>query len=176
MNIIRSLSCRLIFSLILISGNLHLYGQAPYKVIFFLLEDCKICISYTQEIKTIQALFSRDSFQFEAVFPHPASTQEGIDLFLNEYELNIQNRLDQDQKIATNFNIHMVPEVLVLDNKTQRAIYQGRIDNSFVALGRKRPKPTQRDLYTCLMRLSEGQTLPYKRTKGFGCFLEMKND
>lgn len=176
MKLIGSLPCCLFISLAFIFGKPPLHSQAPYKVIFFLLEDCKICLSYTQEIKNLQGIFSKDSFHFEAVFPHPASSRESIEEFLKAYELQIPVQLDQKQVLSSAYKIKLVPEVLVLDIKTQKPVYLGRIDNSYAALGRKRPAPTERDLYDCLSHLSKGQVPKFRRTKGFGCFLEKKED
>lgn len=176
MKIFRSLAHSFMIFMVLVCGKTQLYGQAPYKVMFFLLEDCKICLSYTQEIKTLHEKFSKDSFEFEAVFSHPASSPEGIEIFLKDYDLQMVTIIDQAQLIASKHSIKLVPEVLVLDTRTQKPVYQGRIDNSYAALGRKRPAPTERDLFDCLSMLSRGEYPKYRRTKGFGCFLEKKED
>lgn len=174
--IFRSLAHSFMIFIVLVCGKTQLYGQAPYKVMFFLLEDCKICLSYTQEIKTLQEKFSKDSFEFEAVFPHPASTPEGIEAFLEDFDLQMATVMDQAQLIASKHSIKLVPEVLVLDTRNEKPVYQGRIDNSYAALGRRRPAPTERDLYDCLSMLSQGKIPDFRRTKGFGCFLEKKED
>lgn len=69
------------------------------------------------------------------------------------------------------FDITVMPEVVVYAEKTDKIIYQGRIDNLFAAIGKRRSKATEHDLRDCLLKIQKAETILPRKTEAFGCYL-----
>jgi hypothetical protein len=54
-----------------------------------------------------------------------------------------------------------------------KLLYDGRIDDLYASLGRKRPKPTVRDLRRTLDAIAKGKPVPVKHTEVVGCVMPM---
>ena len=61
--------------------------------------------------------------------------------------------------------------IFVINETQHQKLYQGRIDNLFVAIGKRRKKATTFDLKEVLKGIVSGQQLPYRKTAAIGCFL-----
>ena len=55
-------------------------------------------------------------------------------------------------------------------------VYRGRIDNLYADFGKKRAKPTRRDLRETLDALLAGKRLAKRTTKAVGCYIDFSND
>lgn len=143
-----------------------------FTVYFFILEDCKITQAYIPEINDLHKTFSSSRIEFKAVFSNPSSVPDSVYAFLDKYPLALDIIFDEDQMIAHRFNIRIMPEVIVYHHNKKQVIYQGRIDNWFVSLGKRRAKPTQRDLRNCLAQIHKGLVPVSYKTDAIGCFLE----
>jgi len=148
-----------------------LLSQSLYKVYFFLLEDCKISQAYISEIKRIEKEFANDSIQFTALFPNATSTKQTVETFNKKYKLPMPCKQDVQRMIADQYQISVLPEVVVINESLNQKLYQGRIDNLFVAIGKRRKKATEFDLKEVLKGIVSGQQLPYRKTAAIGCFL-----
>lgn len=148
-----------------------LLSQSQYKVYFFLLEDCKISQAYISEIKRIEKEFANDSIQFIAFFPNATSTEESVETFNKKYKLPMPCKLDLQRMIADQYQVSVLPEVVVINESRHQKLYQGRIDNLFVAIGKRRKKASEFDLKEVLQGIVSGQQLPFRKTVAIGCFL-----
>lgn len=142
------------------------------QIYFFLLEDCKITKAYIPEIRKIAQEYSTGNMDFKAVFSNPTSHPDSVYRFLDEYQLPMDIVFDEDQKLAQQFQIKVMPEVVVFHRKLRKVVYQGRIDNLFASLGKKRPNATRHELRDCLKALQTGNLPPFQKTEAIGCFLE----
>ncbi|MBK9107781.1 MAG: redoxin domain-containing protein [Saprospiraceae bacterium] len=150
-------------------------GDPEVQVYFFLLEDCKITKSYIPEIRKIADDYRGTSIDFKAVFSNPSSIPDSVYLFLDSYQLPMDVFFDEDQKLANEFQIRVMPEVVVVHRKLHKIIYQGRIDNLFASLGKKRARATTHELRDCLAALKQGIIPLPKKTEAIGCFLEKQS-
>lgn len=78
---------------------------------------------------------------------------------------------DVQRMVADQYQISVLPEVVVINETQHQKLYQGRIDNLFVAIGKRRKKATTFDLKEVLKGIVSGQQLPYRKTAAIGCFL-----
>ncbi|MBK6545101.1 MAG: hypothetical protein WAS55_04940 [Saprospiraceae bacterium] len=161
----------LAFTIVSLSIFIKLYGQSPFKVYFFLLEDCKISKAYIPEIRKLIKEFECDSIHFKAYFPNPSSEQTLVNEFVRIYKPGMDCMLDAQQLMAKKFDITVMPEVVVYAEKTDKIIYQGRIDNLFAAIGKRRSKATEHDLRDCLLKIQKAETILPRKTEAFGCYL-----
>lgn len=157
--------------LIMLSLSFQLIAQNHYQVYFFLLEDCKITQAYIPEIRKLHAEFESDSIEFKAFFPSPSSDQNLVKTFFDEYQPGITCVLDDNQVMAKKFDITVMPEVVVYQDHINKIVYQGRIDNWFAGLGKRRAKATKHELRDCLNKIQKAQAIQYLKTEAVGCYL-----
>ncbi len=154
-----------------IGSVLLLYSQNHYQVYFFLLEDCKITQAYIPEIKKLHAEFESDSIEFKAFFPSPSSDENLVKTFFDDYHPGLTCVIDDNQKMAKKFDISVMPEVVIYQENINKVLYQGRIDNWFAGLGKRRAKATKHELRDCLIKIQKAQAIQAQKTEAIGCYL-----
>lgn len=152
--------------------GLSLTAQDHIKVCFFLLEECKITQAYIPDINSIHKDFSNDRFEYHAYFSSPASDRNDAQVFADRYNLAIPIEMDSTQFWAKKFDITVMPEVVVYNIKLDQIVYQGRIDNLFAKIGKRRSRATQTDLRDALNSILKGIPIAVPKTTPIGCFLE----
>jgi peroxiredoxin len=135
----------------------------------FLLDDCKICKSYTLKINALYEQYS-DCVEFVGVFPNIASTPQEIIDFKEIYSIKFDLIEDFDKTLAKKLEASITPEVFLL-NPLQEVIYQGRIDDEFVQVGKRRKHITSTDLQNALQAFKENLPIAVKKTQAIGCFI-----
>ena len=80
--------------------------------------------------------------------------------------------MDSTQFWAKKFDIKVMPEVVVYNINLDQIVYQGRIDNLFAKIGKRRSRATQNDLRDALNSILKGIPIAVPKTTPIGCFLE----
>ena len=83
--------------------------------------------------------------------------------------------LDHGHKLTRLAEAKVTPEAAVFNSKGL-LVYRGRIDNLYAGFGKKRFKPTKRDLRDILDALLDGKLLTKQTTKAVGCYIDFSND
>jgi len=143
----------------------------PIAVLVFLSPDCPISISQSLELKALEEEFKT---QVEFTYYFPLSEKEKgenreflVKMGLNEKAIGTQAwEKSQELKATT------MPEVFVF--KEERLAYRGRIDNSFVALGKRRRAGIERELYLILTELNSAPFRSFESTPPIGCLIPTK--
>ncbi len=148
--------------------------KADFIVYIFLMEDCKICQSYTPTLKELHQTFAREGFDFIGVFPNASSSPESMLSFQKTYALPFPVKLDTGNKISRALGARLTPEVFVVDNASNKILYQGRIDNAFFKLGQKRRVITTHELQDALEALKRKQPVAVAKTEAVGCFITLR--
>jgi hypothetical protein len=65
----------------------------------------------------------------------------------------------------------VTPEAVVL-GKGGEVLYRGRIDDNYLAFGKKRAAARQHDLSDALDAIAAGQTVKEKETQAIGCVIQ----
>ncbi|MGH7453690.1 MAG: redoxin domain-containing protein [bacterium] len=146
-------------------------SKADFTVYIFLMEDCKICQSYTPTLKALYQTYAPDGFDFIGVFPNASSRQESILSFQKTYALPFPVKLDIDNKISRVLGARLTPEVFVVDKASNKVLYRGRIDNAFFKLGQRRSVITTHELQDALAALKRKQPVAVAKTEAVGCFI-----
>lgn len=159
--------------LLLLAGVATAQSDRPerFSVYFFLLEDCKISQAYTPILKQLFSNYSNDSIRFYGLFPNPISSETGAEAFKQKYKLPFPCTTAQANATARRLRIEVTPEVVVLENGTQQVLYQGRIDNLFERVGKRRKVVTVRELEDALKAIRQNREPLIKRTQAVGCIL-----
>jgi peroxiredoxin len=139
------------------------------KLYIFLLDDCNICQSYTLKINELYEQYS-ECVEFVGVFPNIASTPQEINDFKEKYSIKFELIEDFDKTLAKKLEASITPEVFLL-NPLQEIIYQGRIDDEFVQVGKRRKHITSSDLKNALQAFQENLPIAVKKTQAVGCFI-----
>lgn len=175
-------------SLLLLSTYLFNYIQlndasngalAPEKiatVYIFMSETCPICKSLTPEIKKIESKYKKQGVEIIMVFPNiTISTDTDIQKFREKFKITSKAIMDTNQELTKQFGATITPEVFVIENKTERIIYSGKVNDEFVALGKRKRTGINHYLETVLEDFINGTPNSISSTKAVGCFIIKEN-
>ena len=148
--------------------------KSKYTVYYFLGEDCRICEYYTPEMNRLDSLYGGEDFQFLGLFPSRYSTKKGIAAFKEKYKVQIPLKLEYFATKTKAFGVTITPEVVVFNNETESIVYRGRIDDSYVRVGKRRRVILERDLESLLVQLQNGTEPDYIETQAIGCYITFR--
>ena len=140
-------------------------------VYLFLGEECIISQYFTQQLNELHAEFSSEKLAFVGLFPNPSSSTEKMAAFRQKYGLAFPLKLDVLQRKMDEFGVAVTPEVVVFDHRSQQVVYQGRIDNTFFRVGKRRAVTTTAELRDVLLALRQKQGVEVPETPAVGCFI-----
>jgi len=144
------------------------------SVYYFLAEDCVICQQYTSYLNTLFHEYAGEEVEMIGYFPNSFSKKQKIAAFQQKYQVAMPLKTDYFQTKAQQFQIRVTPEVVVFDHVNQLVLYQGRIDNTFYKLGRRRRVTTTNDLEEVLIAWKKGEPITPQRTEPIGCLITQK--
>jgi thiol-disulfide isomerase/thioredoxin len=142
--------------------------QPQVKVYVFTTTDCPISNRYAPEINRLAQKFS-DRVKFVLVYPVAADSPELIRDHQKKYGYLLESIRDTSHQLVKQTGVTVTPEVAVMIG--ERMVYRGRIDDRYIALGKDRPQPTQRDLEATLDALVAGKRVARRETQAVGCIL-----
>ena len=161
-----------------VKGKQH----APFKsektkavVFVFMLRDCPVSNVYAPELTRIHKEYSAKGVALYLVHPDRDTNAKSAIAHAKEYKLIAPVVLDHDHKLTRLAEAEVTPEAAVFDAKG-RLVYRGRIDNLYAGFGKKRFKPTKRDLRDTLDALLAGKRLAKRTTEAVGCYIDFSND
>ena len=161
-----------------INGKSHApFASAKTKavVFLFLLRDCPVSNVYAPELTRIHREYSGKGVSLYLVHPDRDTDAKAAKAHAIEYKLTAPLVLDHDHKLTRFAGAEVTPEAAVFDGKGL-LVYRGRIDNLYADFGKKRAKPTRRDLRETLDALLAGKRLAKRTTKAVGCYIDFSND
>jgi peroxiredoxin len=141
-------------------------------VYVFLHDDCLISQFYTLELTRLYNTYRAQKVGFVGYFPNSTSTSEQIDSFATDYKITFPLLPDYTKEHTRKFGITVTPEVAVWDHRSDQMIYRGRIDDSYVRVGKRKTHPQNRDLENIidswLLNQNSGTLV---QTQAIGCFI-----
>jgi len=141
----------------------------------FLLDDCPICIQYTSTINDLHNEYG-SQVSFVGYFPNFSSKKSKIDTFKNKYNLDFPLYTDYYKTQAKKYNAQVTPEVILYNNTKNVIIYQGRIDNKFYKLGRRRNVVTEHNLKEAILNTLNNQPVEQPFVEPIGCFINYSDN
>ena len=145
--------------------------QSGTVVYVFLMEDCPISQSYTPLLQQLHQNYAKSGFEFIGVFANASSTEETMQAFQKKYALPFPLTLDADNKIFHSLGAQITPEVFVVNKASKKILYQGRIDDTYFGLGRRRGVTTSHDLREALEAIKAGRPVAVAKTAAIGCLI-----
>jgi thiol-disulfide isomerase/thioredoxin len=164
---LKKISLSFYFSILFILGQAQ---DKAYTVKLFLLDDCVICQSYTPLLNNLHEEFKAE-FEFIGYFPNFRSKANGIKNFEEKYAINYELKTDYFKKETNSYNVKITPEVVVVDNANGNVLYQGRIDDEFISIGRRKRIVASNDLANALYQIRNGYPIVTAKTESVGCFI-----
>jgi hypothetical protein len=138
-------------------------------VLVFLRRDCPASSRYAPVIQQISTQHERDA-SFWLVFPDKAETPQSIHNYLREYAYHLPALRDPDHALVKLAQVQITPEAAVF-NRNHQLIYDGRIDNWYLDLGRARLAPTTHELADALDAALAGKMPAANQIRGVGCYI-----
>ena len=141
-------------------------------VYVFLHDDCLISQFYTLELTRLYETYHTQKVGFVGYFPNSSSTSEQIAAFGNDYKIAFPLLPDYAKDLTHKFGITVTPEVAVWDHRSDQLIYRGRIDDSYVRVGKRKIHPQSRDLENIITSWLMGENQEtLVQTQAIGCFI-----
>jgi hypothetical protein len=140
------------------------------KVFIFILHDCPIANQYQPAIRRLAEEFKNQGVRFHLIHADPDTTDEQAQKHASNFQIESPVYLDPKHELVRQLEATVTPEAVVLD-ATNTKVYQGRINNLYFKLGRKRFRPTEHDLADALKALLEGKPIKKAKTTAIGCYI-----
>lgn len=150
------------------------FDGAETTVFVFTAVDCPISNRYAPEISRLFEKFSQQNVAFWLVYPSPDETPEMIRKHLEDFSYPIPVLRDIRHTLVEQTRAEVTPEAAVF-NGTGELVYRGRIDNWYVAFGKRRPAPTVHDLQEAVEAILKGQPVARATTPAVGCYIPSLN-
>ena len=138
------------------------------RVIALLDPGCPIAHYGLTALRECHEMYAPMGVHFEGYVPNRLATKESVAAYRKKFEIPFPVSADSNQSKATELGATIVPEVFVY-NAMDKLIYRGRIDDAFVAIGKRRPKAHTHDLKLALAALLTDSPVPVSKTKPVGC-------
>lgn len=147
-------------------------SNASLEIYFFVSEKCPICQFYTAKINQIASDFP--DHKVILVFPNDLSNEETMEKFRKKYNLTTTMQLDPEHTLVQQFRITVTPEVVVYDSNSETVHYQGRIDDNYYRVGKRKTVVQSDDLIDALHALQNETDIATAKTTPVGCFISQK--
>ena len=141
-------------------------------VYIFLHDECIISQFYTPQLSEYYNQYHSKKIGFVGYFPNFSSKPARIKAFGEKYRLEFPLKQDYYKDWTKKFGITITPEVAVWDHRSDRLLYRGRIDDSYVRVGKRKQHPQHEDLKAIIESwLSGHPPTSTIETKSIGCFI-----
>jgi len=151
-----------------------IHADQFYEVAVFLGVECPISQKYIHRLNDIYTKYANtNSLKWSFIIPgHVAD--EKIKEFTAEYNA-VFPIVSDDHKLSKTkyFGATVTPQVII--NRNGKTLYSGAIDNWFYELGRYRSQTTEHYLIDAIEAIAHNKEPVLKKTKAFGCFIEMNS-
>jgi hypothetical protein len=138
------------------------------RVAFFLSPTCTICRYYALEMRDLWTDYNANGVEFTGYAVGPLLTDSVVESFREEYKIPFTVVLDDTMHRALNATV--TPEVFVLHNDA--VVYHGRIDDSFLRVGKRRAHVKSRELRSVLDLILHGRSVGVNFVPAVGCIIE----
>ena len=143
-------------------------GHGQLKVAFFLSPTCTICRFYALEMRELTSAYSGKRVEFVGYAVGPLLNDSTVSAFRADYQIPFP--IERDDVMHRRLNATVTPEVFVIRNDS--VIYHGRIDDSFVRVGKRRAHVKNRELRNALDCILQGGTVEVSHVPAVGCIIE----
>ena len=162
-----------------LAGRVHRLGSVDGEpvplALVFMDPACPISSRYAPELNALHRRADAAGVAFYGIVSDPLLTAAEARAFVADYGLAFPVLFDSAGDLALRLGPRIVPEAFVV-TADDRAIYRGRIDDRFAAIGVLRNTFSHHDLQAVLDALGQGRIPTPRRTQAVGCIFEAWNE
>lgn len=162
--------------LLIVGVNSAVYSQNEEQkpiLYLFLSDECIITQYYIPTLNELSAQYGEE-VDMVAIFPNFSSKPKKIEAFYDKYQLAIPHKTDYYKKLSRSLGATITPEAILLDT-SGKIVYQGRIDNSYVQIGKRRRVVTTQELSDAIYSLVKNEEIEVTQTEAIGCFINFND-
>ena len=143
-------------------------------VLVFVTVDCPISNRYAPLINSLASRYADKDVGFWLVYPDRRLSEAAILKHRTDYALSLLAIRDPGHDLVRRSGALVTPQAAVFvasDEEIDQGhrIYTGRIDDQYIAFGKRRLRPTRHDLEDVLEAVAAGQTPDPRMTDAVGC-------
>ena len=161
-----------------VAGKIHQLGDRDgcrAVAVIFLSPECPISNQYLPELNRIAKKFADQPVEFYGVVADPGISREEVSNHCRDFGIEFPVFFDTAGLLATACQPTHVPQAFVFDAQGT-IVYQGRIDDQYAAVGRRREQANEHNLIDAIAATASGKTPTSAQTETIGCRLEpLKN-
>ena len=167
---------RLEISILDVAGKTHHLGCRPERkalAIVVLSTECPIARGYIPELNRLSARLQGENAGVDlfGVISDPSITRDQAAKYADEYRPEFPMLFDGSGDLAHELRPTHTPEAFVLDHNGT-LVYRGRIDDTYVGLGKRREKASKHDLADAIEAALNRRAPTSSRTEPVGCRFE----
>jgi hypothetical protein len=155
----------------------QLLGFAPpaprATVYVFLADTCPISQAATLPLRELHGRYAARGVRFVGVFPAAETTPAELADFAKTYQVPFALQADPHHQLTRRLKARITPEAVVVAADGRTVLYQGRLDDSYAALGRRRTVVAHHELADALAAVAARRPVAVPRTEAVGCFIEL---
>jgi len=140
-------------------------------VLIFAATDCPISNRAIPELNRITHEFAGKPVDFWWVYPNAEDTTSAVAEHRRAYSIETKALRDPAQSLVAWAHATVTPEaaVFLVDGAQFHEVYEGRIDDQYISLGRERRQVTRHDLESAINAALDGKTVPQPGGPSVGC-------
>ena len=165
------------FSLIDLNGTIHSLEQNDtrrVRAFVFVSTECPVSNGCIKTLNELHAKIGKSGIAaefFGVVSDHTVTRAQALKHFA-EFKAEFPVLFDSSGQLAQVLRPSHVPEAFVLD-RDGKLVYRGAIDNSWEAIGRRRPKAEKEFLADAITSASKSTPVAVTETRPVGCLFEL---
>ena len=142
--------------------------QGGASLIVFYSSECPISNAYSPILNEIAGAFPREKLTIVGVCVDPDLSDGEIAQHAQEYKLLYPVMHDPKASLSTKLGMKVTPEVAILDHEN-RVRYRGRIDDQFVAKGKRNPNNRTHEARDAIEAVLAGREPAVAYVEAVGC-------
>lgn len=157
-----------------VAGTIHELGGIDGlegTVFVFVSSECPISRKYIPELNRLSQSAAEKRLAFFAVLSDASISRADAARFIDEFSVGFPVLFDTSGDLAERFQPSHVPEAFLIDGRG-KVVYQGRIDDLYSDVDKRRIAASQRDLLAAITAVGDGKQVPVAKTKSIGCKFE----
>ncbi len=149
------------------------HGPSPDRdtVTIFISPTCPVCQQMTPYLDQLYTMYG-DTVVFRVLVPDGMADREEIDSFRVRYACRYRIGIDSGNVQVGRLDAHVTPEAILHRGDSATILYRGRINDLYVALGRRRQKVRTHDLREAIEAVVKGMVPAVAVTEPIGCIIE----
>lgn len=140
-------------------------------VYLFLHEACIISQYYTLPLRELHEKYANEHIQFIGLFPNFSSKPNKIQAFKETYKIPFELQTDYYHRKKDAFGATVTPEVVVYNESQRTTLYQGRIDDVYARVGKRKRMTSTSELKDVLEAIANANPISVSNTTAIGCFI-----